>query len=148
MLHDPAFFDDDDVICEVTSIVWVMRHEDRHRAHGVEVTRDLRSHVSTSHDVQRCKWLIEEEEIRAIDERTCERNSLRLPSTQLPGMIVCEMCQTETVEIIRRQFASISSRATMRSGTEGNVVEDGFVSEEQMILEDETDISFADGDEH
>jgi hypothetical protein len=104
--------------------------------------------VSTSHDIQRCKWLIEEEEIRAIDERTCERNSLRLPSTQLPGMIVCEMCQTETVEIIRRQFASISNRATMRSGTEGNVVEDGFVSEEQMILEDETDISFADGDEH
>jgi hypothetical protein len=104
--------------------------------------------VSTGHDIERCKWLIEEEEIRVIDERTCEGNPLRLPTTQLPGKIVCEMCQTETVEIIRRQFASISCRATMRTGTEGNVVQDGLVSEEQMILEDETDISLASGDEH
>jgi len=147
-LDDPTFLDHDDIVCKMACIVRIMGHEDRQWARSAKVVRDLRSHVSTCHDVERRKRLIEEKEIGTIDESPCERDSLRLSSAQLPGTAAREMCQTEAVEVFRRQLARIALRATPRSRTEGNIVENGHVIEQQMILEDETDVSFTSGQEH
>ena len=57
------------------------------------------------------------------------------------------MIQVETLEALRSLLPGRAHRATTRSGTECHVVEDRHVTEEQVVLKDETHVSISRGSE-
>ena len=127
-----------------------------HHHHGVSQGDRLRLRVSNMHEgdaefrleslqfaahlqaekfVQRRKRLVEEKNPGVCNQRAGERNALLLATRELGGHAIAEMVELDALQHLVRTFATLVLPDATHLQIEGDVVENGQVREERVVLE-------------
>jgi len=90
--------------------------------------------------VQSAERLIEEEDLRPVDERAGERHALLLAAGELPRVAVGLLLEPDQAQRLLRSGADHLGRLFLHPQTERHVLPDGHVGEEGVVLEDDVDV--------
>ena len=112
-------------------------HERRPYFHLDALEFDL--HLTTQLQVQRTERLVEQEDLRLVDERSSHRYPLLLPSGQLLGLAASHRRQLDEFE--HRLHGRLHVLDSPPPKTEGDVLEDVQVRKQRIGLEDGVDRS-------
>ena len=117
-----------------------MRH---HQGGAVELADSLnerRTKFRSGGRVDRCQRFVEQQQARTDGECSQQGHSLALSSTQFVWSACDQFRQTDGGDHLARTFARLGGADASGAQSEGHVLEHGQVVEEQVILEDESDV--------
>ncbi|CAB4574248.1 unannotated protein [freshwater metagenome] len=97
-------------------------------------------HLTSQFEIERAERFIEKEERRSIDDSACERNTLLLTARELTRLSPLEMAQFDEVEDLHHCLIDILDSASTK--TEGDILEDGQMGKERIVLKDRVDRTF------
>ena len=144
LLLDPARVHDDDAVGHRRRLDLIVGHEDRRHAELALDAPDLGAHRQPERRVEIGQRLVEQQQMRPLDQRAGERHALLLAARELrwaAGRASASM----------RTSAAISRGARLRLGAfdlleaqrEHDVLEHGHVRIERVGLEDDADVAVA-----
>ena len=122
-----------DVAGESRGILEVVRHEQRRDLEPGEELLQLGPHVDLGVRVERRERLVEQQDLGVAGERAGERDALALAAREVAGPCVLEVPDPEAVEVL---VGGVAPRVL-------DVLADGQVREERVVLEDEPDAALA-----
>src|SRR5206468_6687842 len=96
--------------------------------------------------VEGAERLVEEEHLRLCGERAGERDALALAAGELRGEGAREALELDQAKELADPLADARRGPAADTHREGDVVEDGHLPEERVVLEDEADVPLADRD--
>ncbi len=122
-----------------------MRDEHESRADLAMDARQLDLHLLAELEVEGPERLVEEEHGRSLGERARERHTLRLAARQLRRVAVAVLRQADQLEVLRDTPTDLVVRQALHPEAERDVVGDGHVREERVVLEDRIDVALVGG---
>src|SRR3989442_2276569 len=102
---------------------------------------ELDLHLLAQVLVQCSERLVEQEDVRVEDEATCERDALLLAAGELARMLVGEPAQPDQVEDFPHALGLLRPRKCSHAQRKGDVLLDGHVGEQRVVLEDDADVA-------
>ena len=114
---------------------------DERDAHLALQPLQLVPHLLAQLQVQRGQRLVEEQHGRAIHERARERDALLLPAGQLIWTPLLAAVEPHHTQRRRDRGADVGTRAPAHSQAKSNVLLDGHVGKERVLLEHRVDVA-------
>src|SRR5690606_8292056 len=109
-LHHAPGLHHRDAVADRECLLLVVRDEHARQAGRSKQLDDLAAHVLARGDVQVAEWLVEQEQLRTLGDRTGDRNALLLAARQLAGIPRLERPDLELVEYLARGRSPRSPR--------------------------------------
>ena len=103
--------------------------------------RKLDLHVLAQLQVEGAERFVEEQDGRPLGQRSRERHSLGLPTRQLPRIAVAILREADQLEILADPLPDLAIGQALHPQAERDIVGDGHVREERVILEDGIDVA-------
>ena len=97
--------------------------------------RQLDLHLLAELEVERPERLVEQQHGRSLRERAGQRHALGLAARQLPRVAVAVLGQADQLEVLADAPADLVVRQALHPQPERDVVGDGHVREERVVLE-------------
>src|SRR5690606_33679249 len=97
---------------------------------------ELDLHLLAQLEVERSERLVEQQDVRVVDERASQRDALLLPAGELVGLPLLVAGQVDQVEHRRHLVADLVRRGPAATQPEGDVLEHVEVGEQRVVLED------------
>ena len=98
--------------------------------------RQLDLHLLAELEIERAERLVKQQDGRSLGERAGERHALGLPTRQLPREAVAILGQAHQLEVFGHAPADLAIRQALHAEAERDVVGDGHMREERVVLED------------
>ncbi len=138
-----AVVDKHNPIRDVEGLLLVVGDENRRDAEVVVSVAKPTAEFETDFCVQSSKWFVEKKIFRIDGENACEGDALPLPAGKLRRKAFGDPVELDEIEQEIDFFADLlfrrAFRTRFRAEAEGDVLEDGKMAEEGVMLEDETD---------
>ena len=131
--HDPVGEDE--------RVEGVVRHQDRRAGELREVRAQVGAYVDPGRGVERGERLVEQEDARPARQGARERGPLLLPAGELVGGTRGQRLEPEPRDPLGGVRPRPGLRAAGRAEAERDVVEDGEVREQPVLLEHDTDLT-------
>ena len=144
-LADPAAGHDGDPRRHRQGLLLVVRDEHERRADLAVDARQLDLHLLAELEVERPERLVEEQHGRSLGERARQRDTLRLAARQLRRVAVAVLRQADQLEVLRDALTDLAVRQALHPQAERDVVGDGHVREQRVVLEDRVDVALVRG---
>jgi hypothetical protein len=96
----------------------------------------LALHLLAELQVERPERLVEEQHLRPVDDRPRERDALALPAGELHGLAVAEALEPDDRQRLVGAAAPVRALDAFHPEAVLDVVADGHVREERVVLED------------
>ncbi len=138
-LRDPALVHDRDAARERHRLVLVVGHDDEGRAELVLQVRQLELRVLAQLLVERRERLVEQQQLRALDQRARERDALLLAARELVGLALRERPELHQRQHLRDALADLRRRHALLLQPVGDVLLDRHVREQRVGLEHQVD---------
>src|SRR6185436_18218616 len=139
-LDDPAAIHDRDQIGHREGFFLIVRHVDERDAHLAVHALQLELHLLAELEVERAERLVEEKDGRVVDERARQRDPLLLAAGQLVGPSPIEAPEPNLLERLPDGAPDLGGRPGLDAQPERDVLEDGQLREECVVLEDRVDV--------
>jgi hypothetical protein len=140
-LLDAAGAHDRDPIRHGHGLLLVVRHVDERDADlGLDALQ-LDLHLLAQLEVERAERLVEEEDPRVVDERPRQGNPLLLAAGELVRLAVLVAGELDEVEHLADATPHLVVRDLPPAQSEGDVLVDGEVREQRVVLEDGVDVA-------
>jgi hypothetical protein len=142
-LLDPALVEDRDAVGERERFLVIVGDEDRGQAELVVDLAQRAAQLAPDLGVERSERLVEQQDARVAGERPGERDALALAARQLARVALAEAGQLDQLEQLLDAAVDLVAfdgrgRAASRE-PEGDVLRDGHVAEQGIMLEHEAD---------
>ena len=138
-LLDAALVHDDDLVRELERLVLVVGDEQRRHAElAVQLVEPV-PQVLAHPGVQRAERLVQQQHARTGRERAGERDALALPAGELVGVAVGERRELHELEQLVDPGLDVGLGRLAHAEPEPDVVGDGHVPEQRVVLEHEAD---------
>ena len=135
LLRHSALLQHDHAIGERGRVGGVMGDDECGAGERLEVPTQIAAHLGASTGIERGEWLVEEQQVRLGDERTRQRDALRLPTRQGARAVACVRGETDPLEPLPCPMPRFGASDPPRPQPEGHVLERGEVREQQIVLE-------------
>ena len=136
ILDDQPIAHDGDVVGEHHRLLLVVGHEDRGGAESLMQPLDLAAHPRTERGVEIRERLVEEEDLRLLDHRARERDTLLLTAGELGDAPLEEVVDLQGARDAAHAHVDLAPRLLGELEREGHVAVDVHVRIEGVILED------------
>ena len=134
---------DGDAVAERHRLDLIVRDVDRRDSDLLVEESDLRSHLGSQFRVEVRKRLVHEERLRLADERSTHRHALPLTAGELPRLAIELLVQFEDGCDAGNALLDLRTAEPTKLQREGQVLEDGLVRVESVVLEHHRDIPIA-----
>ena len=131
---------DSDAVGDGHRLFLVVRDEDHRRLDLAVDAHELRSHLSTQRGVETRERLVQQEELRAPDERLGDRDPLPLPAGELVDAAIEQRPDIEDANDFRCALGDLLLRYPSRLQGEADVVSHVEMGIERDRLEDHRDV--------
>ena len=141
-LLDPALVEDGQPVAHRERLLLVVGHVDERDADLLLDRLELDLHLLAELEVERAERLVEEQHARPVDERAGERDALALAAGQLARLarlVALEADHPQRLGDARRRAPPSATLRTIRPYAD--VVADGHVREQGVVLEDRVDVA-------
>src|SRR5204863_3535305 len=101
----------------------------------------LALHLLAGLEAERAERFVEQEHLRAVDDRTRERDALPLAAGQLARLAAAEAGQAHHLERLGRAPLALPAWDLLDAQPVGDVVGDAEVREQRVVLEDGVDVA-------
>lgn len=139
LLNDPAVLHDDQPVGQHHGVQRVVRDQDGDGLELGEMPTELGADLQTGAGVQRCKWLVQEQQAGAGGQGTGQGDTLGLAAGQLARLGAAVVREPQAVEPLGGLCAGLRLGGAVTAWSEGHVVQGRQVGEEQVVLEDDAD---------
>ncbi len=139
-LDEPSAVHDGDPPPELEGFLLVVRDEDRRDA---ERLLDLLERLAKLHadlDVERAERLVEQEDRRPVRESAREGDPLPLAPRELALVAAAEAREADELQQLLAALLPLGRRDLADAQSELDVLGDGHVPEDRVVLEDEADV--------
>ena len=102
---------------------------------------ELDLHLLAELEVERTQRLVEQQDARAVDERTRERDPLALSAGELDGLAISDAGQPDDFENLLHPLPPHSARDAFYAQAVGDVLRHGHMRKECVILEDRVHVA-------
>ena len=141
LLHAPALHHRD-AVGEAQRLDLVVGDEEHRDAEPPLEELHLHPHLLAQLGVEVAEGLVEQQQIRLVDERAAERQALHLAAAQQRGRAASRVPQVDQVEHARRPCRGRTAFARPRSGERiGHVLEHGHVRPDRVGLEHHAEVA-------
>ena len=140
-LFDATIAHHGDAVAHRERLTLVVGHEHERDADLALDPLEFELHRLAQLEVERCERFVEQQCAREVDKRTCESDALLLATGQLGGLAVGEVGQSDHLEHLGDVGLVLALRDLLRLRSEADVVGNGHVREERVLLEDGVDIA-------
>jgi len=142
-LLDPALVEDREAVAHRERLLLVVGDVDEGDADLADLALDaleLDLHLLPKLEVERAQWLVEEQHPRGIHERARERDPLTLASRELDGLAIAEPWKPHDLQDLVHSTFALRTRDMLHAQAVSDVLGDGHVREERVVLEDRVDV--------
>ena len=140
-LLDPAAVEDGQAVAHRERLLLVVGHVDERDADLLLDGLELDLHLLAELEVERAERLVEEQDARPVDERAGERDPLALAARQLAGLALVVALEADHPERLGDARRPLGLRDLADHQAVGDVVADGHVREQRVVLEDRVDVA-------
>ena len=119
-----------------------MSHIDERDADLALNALELELHDVAQLEVQRTERLVEQQGAGVVDQRPGQRNALLLTTRELGGLALGEVGEPDHLEQLVDALADGGLVLLLAARSVGDVVPDGHVGEQRVVLEDGVDVAF------
>ena len=134
LLH-PALVHHRDPVRHCQRLFLVVRHVDERDADLPLDALELELHRLPELQIERAQRLVQEEGARIVDQRARQRHALLLPARELRRLPARVLSQPHDREELLHPARRLLRAHLLAPGAEGDVVGDGHVGEERVVLE-------------
>src|SRR5438132_5861401 len=137
-LFDPALVEDREAVAHRERLLLVVRDVDERDADLADLTLDaleLDLHLLPQLQVERTERLVQQQDLRAVDERARERDPLTLASGELHRLPLAETGQPDDLQRFLDPFPPLGARNVLHAQAVRDVLGNRHVREERVILE-------------
>src|SRR6266480_878587 len=110
----------------------VMGHVDERDAHFLLDPFELQLHLLAQLEIECPERLVEQQDLRTVDQRTSERDPLLLPAGHLRGLAFLEALEVHQAHRLVDTLPDVFPTDLLASKTEGDVLEDIEVREQRV----------------
>ncbi len=147
-LLDAAFVHHDDAVGQFQCLFLIVRDENASYVNFVVQAAEPASQLLTHFGVERAERLVEQQDFRLDGKGAGQGDALSLAAGKLMRIARGVGVELDELQKLIHFLADEGARRALAARadfqTEGDVVEDGHVTEERIVLEDESDFSIAD----
>ena len=135
-LLDLAVVEDRDAVAHRERLFLVVRDVDERDADLLLDPLQLGLHLLAELEVERAERLVEQEHLRAVDDRAGERDPLALAAGELRRLAAAEPAEPHELERLGGALRRARRSDAFDPQPVGDVLADGHVREERVVLED------------
>src|SRR5262249_42751067 len=142
-LLDPALVEDGEPVAHRQRLLLVVCHVDERDpdlTDGALNPLQFDLHLLAELQVESAERLVEEKDLGMIDERARQSDPLTLAARQLRRLAVAETGEPHNLEDLVDALATLRPRHALDAEAVGDVLADGHVREECVVLEDGVDV--------
>ncbi len=145
-LFDAAFVEHRDPGAHRQRLALVVGDEHERDADGVLDRLELDLHLLAELEVERAERLVEQQHSGLVDQRPGERDALTLPAAQLVRATFAELAEADDVEHLTGATTTLGPTDTFHLEPVLDVLADGHVGEQRVVLEHRVDVAVVGGD--
>ena len=124
-------------VCNSHGFLLIVGHEDRGQRKLSLQSLDFDLHIETQVLVQRGKGFVQQQDPRSHRKRTRKGNALLLSTRQLPRLTIAKAFHSHGPEHFRHALSLIRFGIATRIKAVGDIVADGHMREERVILKND-----------
>ena len=140
-LLDVTVEHDRDAVAHRHGFFLIVRDEHERNSESCLQQFEFNLHLFAQLAVERTKWLVEQQDARAIDECACDRDALLLTARHLSRAALGELGHLHHVERFGDARGDLRFCDTLLPQTVSDVFCHGHVREERVVLKDGVDIA-------
>ena len=148
-LFDAAFVEHDDAIGELHRFILIMRDEDRRQSRLLMDVAQPAAQILAHARVKRAKRFVQKQHARLDGERARERDALTLAAGELRRKAAAKSVKLHELQKLRDARRDRRPRGTRASGTNSqtvaDIVGDGHMFEERIVLKNHADMAVLHG---
>jgi hypothetical protein len=140
-LEQPPAVDDADPGSELEGLFLVVRDEDRRYAERLLDLLQALPQLPAYLDVEGAERLVEQQHVRPVGEGPREGDTLPLAAGELVLVAATQAAQADEIQELLAALAALGGRNSPDAQPELDVLFDGHVPKDRVVLEDEADIA-------
>ncbi len=140
-LGDPAQVHDRDALGHGHGFFLIVGHHHARHTHALDDFHQFQLHLRTQFLVQRAHRLVEQQQLRPLGQRTCQRHALTLTAGQLMRLALGVLAHLHQLEHLGHAGIDLGGRDLVLLETERDVLRHGHVREQRVGLEHHVDRS-------
>src|SRR5882757_4261525 len=141
-LHDLAVVHDADTACQGHRLLLIVRDDHEGYAEFVLQTDEFELRVLTQFLIEGSQRLIEQQQLRAFNQRTRQRHALFLAAGQLMRLALGEAAELHEIQHRRHAFSDLGLRHSILFQAERDVLFHAHVREQRVRLKHHIDRAF------
>ncbi|KAF0120033.1 MAG: phenol hydroxylase [Methylocystaceae bacterium] len=149
-LFDAAFVEHDDAIRKLHRFILIMRDENRRQSRLLVNVAQPAAQILAHARVKGAEGLVEQQHARFDGERARKRDALTLAAGELRGIAAAESVELHELQKLRDARLDRRPRGTRASGansqTVADIVGDGHMFEERIVLKHHADMAVLHGE--
>ena len=140
-LLDAALVEDRDVVAHRQRFLLVVRDVDERHAEVALQRLQEHLHLLPQFQVKSTERLVEQEHLRLVDDRACERDTLALAARELHRLAVAVAVEAHHLQHLGDLGGALAARHAFDLQPVADVLGDRHVREERVVLEDGVDVA-------
>src|SRR5579859_1147216 len=119
----------------------VVRHKQDRDAEALLKQADFHTHLNAQAGVQIAEWLVQQENVWLVDQRSGERDALLLTTGKVWRWTLGELLHAYQRQDFFYLCCDLFARQAAESERVGDIVEDGHVRPDRVALEDHAEVA-------